>query len=184
MTILTELHQDHVNLNKLLVILRQKVIKLRAGNHPNFNLMADVIDYISAYADGFHHPREDKMYDYFTGRNSGLDKALESCEAEHEGLKQSSLELREAIDGVLHDAVMPMNEFADLLDRFVSQQTDHLNHEEGEIFPLLEKNATSEDWSVLARNLPTPEDPLFGEKQAQQFTDLYRELIIDMNEAC
>lgn len=183
MTILTELHQDHVNLNKLLVMLRQKVDKLREGEQPNFNLIADVISYISGYADGFHHPREDRMYEFLVGRDNALDQLLSSCEKEHEALKSSSQQLKDAIEGVLHDAVMPMNEFADLLDDYVSRQTAHLNLEEGELFPKIDAVATEQDWKMLGKLLPAPEDPLFGEKQAHEYTDLYRELIIDLNNA-
>ncbi|WP_420598476.1 hemerythrin domain-containing protein [Neptuniibacter sp.] len=183
MTILTELHQDHINLDKLLVLLRSKVGQLRAGHHPNFNLIGDVVSYIAGYADGFHHPREDKIYAYFKGRDTELDPLLENCEKEHNDLKQSSSQLQDAIDGILHDAVIPMNEFADLLDDYVSRQTLHLNLEEGDIFPKLEAIAEEKDWSYLAQQLPKPDDPLFGEKQAVEFTDLYKELIIDMNAA-
>lgn len=183
MTILTELHQDHINLNKLLVMLRTKVDDLRAGEQPNFSLMGDVIHYISNYADGFHHPREDRMYAYFEGRNEELDSLLTTCEQEHENLKSTSTHLKESIESVLHDSVMPMSEFADLLDSYITQQTAHLNFEEGSIFPKLEAVASESDWEKLAVELPKPTDPLFGEKQAHEYTDLYKELIIDMNAA-
>ena len=183
MTILTELHQDHVNLNKLLVMLRQNADQLRQGEPPNFSLIGDVIAYISSYADGFHHPREDEMYAYFSGRDTKIDEALSGCAADHAALKKSSDDLREAIDGVLHDAVISMEEFSQRLDDFVCRQTEHLNQEEGVLFPLLDKVASQKDWDTLSEMLPAPEDPLFGEKQAQQFTDLYKELIIEMNAA-
>lgn len=183
MTILSELHQDHVNLNKLLVILRQKCESLRAGDHPNFNLMADVISYISGYADGFHHPREDRMYEYFSGRLDQLDQKLNDCKVEHEKLKVASSQLHDTIEGVLHDSVVPMEEFADRLEAFVCLQIDHLNTEEGELFPLIEEQASEEDWKILDKHLPKPEDPLFGAKQAHEYSDLYKELIMDMNSA-
>lgn len=184
MTILAELHQDHVNLNKLLVILRQKVNQLKEGQQPNFCLIADVIDYISNYADGHHHPREDKMYQYLADRNPELDKHLFNCAKEHEELKATSLQLSEAIDGILHDSVMPMDEFVNLLDDFVSLQTAHLNFEEGELFPLIADIVSEGDLAELERELPKQDDPLFGEKQAHEYMDLYRELILEMNEAC
>ncbi len=183
MTIIAELHQDHINLDKLLVLLRSKVEKMKEGEHPNFNLIGDVVSYISGYADGFHHPREDKIYEYFMGRDSKLDTLLSNCEKEHADLRQSSTSLQEAIDGVLHDAVIPMEEFAELLEDFVLRQTNHLNLEEGDIFPKINAVAGAKDWDYLAEQLPKPEDPLFGARLAQEFTDLYKELIIDMNAA-
>lgn len=181
MTILSELHQDHVNLNKLLVILRLKAEALREGSQPSFNLIADVIDYITNYADGFHHPREDELYKYYMGKSDALDSQLHRCSEEHVALKVATEELREAINDVLQDAVRPMRDISDLLDSFVSQQLSHLNAEEGTLFPLIESVATDRDWEKVQAMLPRQDDPLFGAKQASQYTELYRELILDMN---
>lgn len=182
MTILNELHQDHINLNKILAILRSKVGKLRAGNHPNFSLMADVIDYICNYADGYHHPREDNMYTFFQGRNGELDQLLADCEAEHARLKHTGMELSETIEGILHDAVIPMEEFTDKLEAFVNEQSAHLDLEEGRLFPMLQKVATDADWAELDRTLQKSDDPLFGQKQAAEYSSLYKEMLVDMQE--
>jgi len=182
MTILNELHQDHINLNKMLKILRLKVKKLRAGDHPNFNLMADVIDYISTYADGYHHPREDSIYRHFQGRSQELDQQLQNCEAAHQSMKTTCHELADLIDGILHDAVVPMDEFTDKLEAFLDEQVEHLNMEEGAIFPQLQGVANDQDWVQLIDELPSSDDPLFGEKQAAKYSELYRELIVDMQE--
>ncbi|WP_415901446.1 hemerythrin domain-containing protein [Neptuniibacter sp. QD29_5] len=184
MTILAELHQDHVNLNKLLAILRQKVNQLKAGQQPNFSLMADLIDYISNYADGHHHPREDKMYKCLADRNPDLDQYLFNCAKDHEALKTSSLQLKEAVDGILHDSVMPMDEFACLLDDFVSLQTVHLNFEEGQLFPMIQEMVSDNELTMIEKQLPKQEDPLFGEIKAREYMELYKELMLEMSEAC
>lgn len=181
MTILSELHQDHVNLSKLLVILRLKAQNLREGSQPNFHLIADVIDYITNYADGYHHPREDELYKYYMGMSDALDSHLKQGAEEHAALKVATAELREAVDGVLHDTVRPMGDISDLLDGFVSQQLSHLSTEEGMLFPMIEELATDNDWEIIKTMLPNQADPLFGAKQAEKYTDLYRELIVDMN---
>ncbi|WP_286238187.1 hemerythrin domain-containing protein [Neptuniibacter halophilus] len=181
MTILTELHQDHVNLNKLLLMLQQQVDKLRKGEQPSFSLMGDVVEYIASYADGFHHPREDKLYEALAQRSHGLDEKLQACREEHDALKIASTHLSDAIDGVLHDAVMPMAEFADLLEEFVTLQVRHLNYEEGELFPLIAAQVSDEELAVLSQQLPMPSDPLFSEKRAHEYNDLYRELIEELN---
>ncbi|MBV0932267.1 hemerythrin domain-containing protein [Marinobacterium weihaiense] len=180
MNIVSELHQDHVNLDRLLEILERKVTRLRAGNHPDFSLMAEVVDYVGDYADQHHHPREDRMYAFFRGRDAALDKAFDKSEAEHVTLKQLSTRLAESIDGILHDAVMPMDQFTDQLEAFVKAEKAHLRHEEKAIFKPLESLASDTDWQALAEQLPQSEDPLFGERQADQYRALYKALVEDM----
>lgn len=179
MTIIAELHQDHVNLNKLLLMLKGRVDQIREGEQPNFALVQEVIEYIAVYADGFHHPREDKLYQYFAGRNPVLDRLFGECQSEHQGLKEASAEVMQAAESVLQGSVLPIAEFADSLMAFINLQLEHLSLEERKVFPLLEEVATSEDWSDLQKQLPAPEDPLFGNKQAHQFSELYKELILD-----
>ncbi|WP_428036516.1 hemerythrin domain-containing protein [Amphritea sp.] len=181
MTVLNELHQDHVNLNKLLAVLGNKLEKLKQGEMPNFVLLADAVDYITSYADAYHHPREDQMYDFF--KESGcpeLDDAIAQCVDEHKQLKKSSTDIIEAVDCILTDAVVPMDQFIAKLERFLDDQIEHLNLEEGTLFPLLDEVANSEQWQALEPELPKIDDPLFGEQQKQRYIDLYSELLRDM----
>lgn len=180
MSILAELHNDHINLNRLLDILRAKVAKLRAGTRPNFRLMADAVDYVSDYADRYHHPLEDQMYDFFKGRDSRLDELMEECSAQHRKLHASSHELSDAIDSILNDTLMPMDQFIDRVENYINEQKGHLDFEETQIFPALERVAQADDWDELDRQLPKNEDPLFGENRSEQYLELYRELVQDM----
>lgn len=181
MNILSELHQDHVNLSRLLEMLDRKVWQLRDGNHPDFSLMSEVVSYVGSYADQHHHPREDSMYAFFRGRDADLDRAIERCEEEHRKLKQLSTHLEESIDGILNDVVMPMDKFTDQLEEFVKTEKRHLDFEEQSIFPPLRNLASDEDWQQLEEQLPQSEDPLFGEKQADEYRSLYKALMEDMN---
>jgi hemerythrin-like domain-containing protein len=76
---------------------------------------------------------------------------------------------------------MPMDRFTDQLDEFVSTERQHLDFEERGLFPGIRKLAGDTDWQQLEEALPLPEDPLFGEKQAAEYRDLYRALMEDMN---
>ncbi len=181
MNIVSELHQDHVNLSKLLSLLDKKIIAMQAGEHPNFSLIADVINYIANYAEVYHHPREDKMYAFFAGRQSDLDEVMHTCEEAHVALKGTGRSLLEVIDEILNDAVIPMTVFIDKLALFVNNEKAHLDFEETKIFPVLNTIASEDDWQALAKRLPTVEDPLFGEKCAEEYVELYKALTEDLS---
>lgn len=181
MTVVSELHQDHVNLSKLLEILDKKILKLKAGNRPNMNLMADVISYIETYAGGYHHPREDQMYAYFQGKNSQLDAVMQECEDAHVNLKGYAHALLETIDGVLHDVVVPMDDLIAKLESFVNNEKAHVDFEETKVFPLLNEIATDADWIKVEKQLPVEADPLFGEKRSEEYKSLFAELMRDIN---
>ncbi|KDE39177.1 hypothetical protein ADINL_2306 [Nitrincola lacisaponensis] len=180
MTLIEQLHQDHINLSRLLEVLELKIQRLKAGDAPNFQLLAELVEYIGHYADQFHHPREDQMYHYFAERDAALDQQLQICEAEHADLKLLSREITETVDAVMHDAVIPMSEFIERLENFVRRERSHLDFEESIIFPAIHAVAKAQDWPRLEQQLPQPEDPLFGEKQGEQYRELYKAMLQDV----
>lgn len=183
MTLIEQLHQDHINLSRLLEVMEMKIQKLKAGDSPNFQLLSELVEYIGNYADQFHHPREDLMYHYFESRDAELDKNLDACERQHSDLKTLSREVTETVDAVMHDAVIPMSEFIDRLETFVQRERAHINFEEQTIFPAINAVAKSGDWQALEQELPQPEDPLFGEKQGESYRELYRAMMQEVTAA-
>lgn len=183
MTLIEQLHQDHINLSRLLEVMEMKIQKLKAGDSPNFPLLSELVEYIGNYADQFHHPREDQMYHFFENRDQNLDKNLAACEAQHADLKVLSHDVLETVDAVMHDAVIPMSEFIGRLENFVQRERAHINFEEQSIFPAIELLANSADWQALEHELPTPEDPLFGVKQGESYRILYKEILQEVTSA-
>jgi hemerythrin-like domain-containing protein len=121
------------------------------------------------------------MFAFFKGRNDKLDGVMQECEEAHTNLKGYAHTLLEAIDGILHDAVMPMNEFIEKLEEFVRNEKNHLNFEEVKVFPVLNEVASDADWSAVETELPIEDDPLFGEKRSEEYKALYVELMRDLN---
>ena len=176
MNVLEELHQDHVNLHKLLMLFQESISHIREGEPPNIPLINDVVNYISSYADGYHHPKEDRMYNHFRKRLPLLDQLLAICEDEHVMLKNCTDDFLTVIDEVLNDTVISMHSLSDVMEDYLAKQLNHLNFEEGEIFPLIKEQATSKDWKLLSASLSQRVDPIFGEKHAEEYISLYREL--------
>ena len=63
----------------------------------------------------------------------------------------------------------------------ILERMSYISTTEGMLFPMIEELATDNDWEIIKTMLPNQADPLFGAKQAEKYTDLYRELIVDMN---
>lgn len=180
MAIMAKLHQEHLNLKRLLDILNSKVEKFRAGTRPNYQLMSDVVSFVGSYADTHHHPQEDSIFSCFMGRDRRVDELMQRCEAQHAELHQLSTSLLDSIEGVLHDAaVLPMEQLVDQLELFVTRQAEHLDFEENEVFPSLEQIATEQEWQQLESRLAQKEDPLLTLKQSEEYRDLYKALMED-----
>jgi len=56
---LAQWHTEHVNFAKLLNLLEAELDLFHKGDSPNYELMLDIMFYMTHYPDVLHHPRED-----------------------------------------------------------------------------------------------------------------------------
>lgn len=176
-TIMSQLHLDHLNLSRLLEVLKDKLEDLKAGERPDYQLILDVVTYIVDYADAYHHPLEDQIYDYAIHQYPSSKQALSEVEAVHKQIRKDTHEFQQLIENILMDSVVSMDVFNQRLEDFIRQQYDHLNQEEGNVFPLLEKLMQDKDWLNIQAKLQTRDDPLFGDNVAEEYKRLYKSLI-------
>jgi hemerythrin-like domain-containing protein len=140
--------------------------------------MLDTIDYLQNYADLYHHPREDLIFRFHLERSDTARDEVDELRRQHRALWESTNRLHVAIDGILHGEIVPRSEFVEQLSTYLSEQHEHLNAEEGYIFPLLRTSFTPKDWEVLSRSLPFRPDPLFGPSVDEQYRALYTRIVV------
>ena len=59
---LDQWHTEHVNFAKLLNLLEAELDLFHEGDSPNYELMLDIMFYMTHYPDVLHHPREDLAF--------------------------------------------------------------------------------------------------------------------------
>ena len=52
-------HADHVNFGRLLNLLEKQLALFDTGASPDYDLMLDILYYMTHYADVVHHPKGD-----------------------------------------------------------------------------------------------------------------------------
>ncbi|MFR9721512.1 hemerythrin domain-containing protein [Aeromonas diversa] len=177
---LSSLHQEHVNIAKLLALLKRKLLAIRAEEKVSYRLIRDVVDYLGEVADKRHHPKEDMIYDYYL-RYRVVDGDMGNrLHEEHQKLIDSGRELKEMVEMILLDAVIPLEQFTAKLEQFITLQENHMNYEERVVFPLLRESLTEDDWRHLEQSwlVHAQADPLFGPEVAQHFHDLAERLAL------
>ena len=174
------LHQEHINIAKLLNVLRDILAAIRSEKAVRFNLLRDVLSYLREVADTQHHPREDLIYDYFTTyRCSDPSIVTSELKEQHKQIVRSGEDLQELVAMILMDAVIPLDTVAAALEQFIALQQQHLDYEESIIFPQLRRALTEDDWRHLEHNWVhmTEDDPLFGREIKERYQDLATQLL-------
>ena len=179
---LSSLHKDHLNIARLLELLKQKLAAIHAEQPISYFLVRDVIDYLREVSDKYHHPKEDLLYDYYLKYRVVEGEVANRVQEEHVKLLEAGGELKEMVEMILMDAVIPLDQFTAKLERFVELQEAHMNYEEGIIFPHLRDSLTEDDWRHLEQNWQNRAigDPLFGAEVSQNFQALAKRLSLPL----
>ncbi|CZF79135.1 hemerythrin domain-containing protein [Grimontia marina] len=170
--LVASIHRDHRNISRLLKLLSKKLTAIQQERPVNYSLIKDTVSYLQEYAEKYHHPKEDLIYHYYL-QHYPDSEGVARLDDEHEALAGLTAEFADTVDMILMDAVIPLDLFADKLNRFVGCQKEHLDLEEKTILPVLEQTLTTEDWEYLQTQWEEEDiDPLFGEQVADRFKEL------------
>jgi len=60
--LLEDLREDHRNMTTMLDLLGRQVDHIRDGDRPDYELIHDIMRYMTVYSDAVHHPKEDLLY--------------------------------------------------------------------------------------------------------------------------
>ena len=173
--IMTELHQDHINLARLLTLLDEQVAILAAGDDADLLLINDVADYIRRYSDQIHHPKEDEVYKVFRSYSTEANDVVEALLLEHQSLPNVTLDFQKLLDGVINgDAIISRQELQDKIAQFIALEKAHINTEEAGLFPLINSTLQTEHWVLVESDILDHTDPLFGAQVVERYKTLYQ----------
>ena len=171
---LNRIHKDHKNIMQLLQIIDSNIVSLTLDKEVDYQLLKSITDYLKNYSDKYHHPMENLIYAYYLKYRVVTDQVANRLEDDHKQLKVLTAELDDMINMILLDAIIPKEAFIEKMEAFVSKQKQHLNYEETQILPAIQRSLTEDDWAHLTLQWQHKEyvDPLFGEDISDQFKAL------------
>ena len=167
---------DHLNFAKLLDILEAQLQRLHTGDEPNYELMLDIMFYMTHYSDLLHHPREDLAFAKIRERDSSARALVDELARQHELIKECGEELVTDLDGIVNGSIIS-RERVELPGRnYIAHFRSHMQREEKEILPLAATLLRDKDWSAIEATLQHREDPVFGSSAEERYAALRHEI--------
>jgi hemerythrin-like domain-containing protein len=165
-------HAEHVYFGKLLRLLQRELDVFHAGERPNYELMLDVISYLSDFADRLHHPREDVAFARLAKRCPELELALARLRQEHGVIAQAGEKLRGLLAAALDGAFVKRAEIEMAAAMYLVYYGNHIAKEEEDVVGRAAQLLSAEDWEAVRAAVPAQRDPLFGEAPDQRYRAL------------
>ena len=177
MPVMDQLHKDHINYSKLLDLLEAKLEALKQGSDKGYLEMRQIMKYMTSYPDIFHHPYEDIIFDETCKLDSDIVPVITGLISEHIKIKEASNNLCEELDAVISGHIVEKQKIWSSVEDYIRMLRDHMNREEGEVFPRINELMTQEHWDNVRGGLEHVKDPIFGEVVSEEFKSLYEEIV-------
>jgi hemerythrin-like domain-containing protein len=168
--------EEHANFARLLDLLEHQVTAFHKGEHPNYDLMADIVAYLRGFSDRVHHPREDVAFSRLVARDPDIALVVNRLLQEHRVIAVAGMNLEKEIAGAMGDVMASREELEAAADTFLLYYRNHLLTEESRILPRAAQLLTPEDWAAVLLAVPGTPDPLFGDTVEARYRELRRQI--------
>ena len=138
------------------------------------HLIEVILDYIEAFPNRFHHPKENEyLFKALRRRNAAAGEVLDDLEAEHARSGELVRELRDLLSQCRAGGPA-VEAFATATAKYADFYWTHMRKEEDIVMPLAERAISSADWQALEDALRASDDLLLGR---QEFRRLFRFIV-------
>ena len=174
-TVMNELHQDHQNIREILRLLSRELDKVSDASGGDFELMRDIMIYMTRYPDHTHHPKEDLMFERM--RERGIAPETEATIAkllrEHVALAEKGSIFRDMLIGVVDGALVERDTLVATGRDYTEFLGYHARLEDETVFLEAQKLLDDADWTVVRQAFEAQADPIFGPAVDHEFENLY-----------
>ncbi len=182
--LIDELHRDHIKFSKVLDLLADQLDIIQKGKSADYHLMLDAVSYIENYPKYELVPKEDAIFKKSTENQNfeGLSNTIKQLRSENHELRALARELHDYIDAALEDSIFEKEPFERQLETCIQRQRDHLNTEEGIVFPFLKRKLSAKQLQQISKDFQTQTNTLICHDLTCKYGELF-DRITDANDS-
>ena len=165
-------NRDHANFAVLLDLFERQLDLFHEGESPDYDLMSDIMFYMTHYTDLVHHPREDLAFARVREREPVVTAVVDELEAQHVVLKVSGEALIRALDDIVNGSITSRDQLETPGRKYLEAFRGHMAREEEVLLPLVTSLLKQRDWSAIDDEIRHVEDPVFGKNVDERYAAL------------
>ena len=172
------LERDHANIEKVLMLLESEILAIEVGKTPDYQLLQDIMCYMTQYPDRFHHPKENVVFEQLVKRDPSSRTDVDKLVKEHLSIGLAGQKFDQLLRAIVVDSVGVREQLGTSGFTYIRALRKHILTEETKLFPLAMAVLTKKDWQLIDEEVNAIDDPLFGTTITERYQQLYR-LITD-----
>jgi len=181
------LMKEHRAISAVLFCLKHTTEEWRDGKiDPPFALLHSIFDYMGAFPNKFHHPKEDLyLFPMVLRRAPAMEETISTLRAQHKkgddeliNLVNLMSDMEASWDGGNGDVSQAtIDTFTEVVADYVNFERAHAKLEGTDVIPKARETFTPEDWAHIEKVFSENEDPIFGLRPRTEFDGLFREIL-------
>ena len=169
-------HAEHVNFARLLDLLEGQFDLFHKGKAPNYELMLDIMFYMTHYPDVLHHPKEDLAFARLRKYDADARPIVDRLAEQHARLKAAGDALALALDDIVNGSITSRDHVERPGRSYIADFREHMNCEETTVLPLAARLLQDSDWAEIDAAMLRIDDPLFGKDREGRYATLRRHI--------
>lgn len=145
---------------------------------PDFRLLWALLNYIDAFPEKLHHPKEDAyLFRRLRERTREADAVLDTLARQHREQTEQVREMELALGHWEGGAADGLERFARAVERYTADAWEHVRIEEQEMLPLAREHLAPEDWEQIATAFGENGDPRFSAEHEHEFREMFTRIV-------
>lgn len=176
---ISRLRKEHLNFKKMLNLLEKQLDHLHNDKETNYQIMADILCYMTEYSDVSHHPREEVIFSLLAKHNSAAKNEIAEITRQHHTLEEIGSDFHEKLEHIINceNEIIQLKEIETPGRMYVSTLRTHMQKEEQGLFVMAEKLFNDDDWKKIESDMQISiSDPIFGSDVEERFNFLCNQL--------
>jgi len=175
--LIAKIHQDHVNMARILKLISSEVDALVAEEPRDLEVLDDAMRYMINYADKMHHPKEDVMFRRLQEVAPETRELVEELFEEHLEITAKGSAFHELVLAVEYGDFVLRKEIVEKGKEYVQTLYSHMRKEEENLLRTALKLTESNSDIDLGVEADELEDPLFGQEVQREYQSLYQHIV-------
>jgi len=159
--LMADLRDDHRKMSMVLNLLADQVEAMEADEDPDFELLDEIMRYMTVYPDAVHHPKEDVVYEQLRERRPDLSEDLNHVPTEHLEIARLGCLLRDEVEAINAGAAVRREKMIMDTSAYVDCLRNHMRWEEEDLFSHIDLMLDAEPYKVDITKYQYIKDPVF-----------------------
>lgn len=148
-------------MTQVLNVLERVGKTARAGEDPDFELVDEIMRYMTVYPDAVHHPKEDIVYGELKSNRPDLADGLEEIPKDHQEIAALGMKLRDDVEAIIAGAAVLRVQLVDDVNEYVVRLRKHMQWEEDDLFLRIDEMIGDQSVPIDVEAYQHIKDPVF-----------------------